>query len=110
MLCCLIVNTVCRKQVLSIIHRLGIFIFELIAALLELRNKGEARRHNERLLAEHLAAGGEPDSAPKVDPNSVDWLTGKATRLDTGEMVQTKEGRELEQQEYDAEGTTLQVS
>lgn len=80
-----------------------------LLALLEIRKKAEARRHNETLLAEHVAAGGDPSSAPTVDPESVDWLTGKASRLDNGETIQTEESKELEEQVYDIEGTTLQV-
>lgn len=80
-----------------------------LLALLKIRNNGEARRHNEQLLAEHIAAGGEPGTAPTVDPDSVDWLTGKATRLDNGEEIQTKEGQELEKLDWNADGTTLQV-
>lgn len=77
--------------------------------MLKIRNQAEANRHNERLLAEHLAAGGDASGAPEVDPDSVDWLTGTATRLDNGETVQTEEGKQLEQLEYNAEGTTLKV-
>ena len=78
--------------------------------MLAIRNRGEAKRHNEQLLAEHIAAGGDPSTAPTVDPDSVDWLTGKATRLDNGEIIQTKEGQELEKIDWNIEGTTLQVS
>lgn len=78
--------------------------------MLEIRKKGEAKRHNDKLLEEHIAAGGDPSTAPTVDPESVDWLTGKATRIDNGEVVQTKEAQELENMEYDSEGTTMHVS
>lgn len=78
--------------------------------MLQIRNKAEAKKHNSRLLAEHLEAGGDANSAPQVDPESVDWLSGTATRLDNGEIIQNEEGKSLAEQEYDIEGTTLQVS
>ena len=78
-------------------------------ALLKLRKQAEAQRHNDSLLAQHLAAGGDASDAPKVDVDSVDWLSGTARRLDTGEVVQTEDAKELEAQEYDAEGTTIKV-
>lgn len=78
--------------------------------MLAVRKRAEAQRHNERLLAEHVAAGGDPETAPKVDVDSADWLEGTAVREDTGETVQTDEARELQQMEYNAEGTTIFVS
>lgn len=79
------------------------------SALLEIRNRAEAKRHNEKLLSEYVAAGGDPSTAPHVDPSSVDWLSGKATVVETGEVIQNDEGKDLAAQEYDAEGTTIQV-
>lgn len=77
--------------------------------MLQIRNTAEANKHNARLLAEHMEAGGATDSAPQVDPKSVDWLSGTATRLDSGEVIQNEEGKNLAEQEYNIEGTTLQV-
>lgn len=77
---------------------------------MEIRKKAEAKKHNERLLAEHLESGGDAETAPQVDPQSVDWLSGTATRLDTGEVIQNAEGKSLAEQEYNIEGTTLRVS
>lgn len=83
-------------------------IFSL--ALLEIRNKAEAKKHNARLFEEHVAAGGSPETAPTVDPDSIDWLSGKATRLDTGETIQSEEGKKLEQQEYNPDGSFAKSS